>query len=64
MRGIAGAAFSVDLYLVTLRVGSHLLRGVRAVAIVAGGEPVLGRDALNQLVVTLNGLAGVTEVLN
>jgi hypothetical protein len=27
-----------------------------------GNEAILGRDVLNHLVVTLNGLAGVTEI--
>ena len=31
-------------------------------AMPAGSEPLIGRDVLNQLVVTLHGIAGVTEL--
>ena len=62
MRGIAGVAYPVDLYLATIRVGFHTIPAVRVVAGAAQSEALIGRDVLNHLVVTLNGLAGVTEV--
>lgn len=52
----------MDRYLVNLQVASHVIPAVRAVAIEANHEPILGRDVLNQLSITLNGLAEVTEI--
>ncbi|MDQ4076254.1 MAG: retroviral-like aspartic protease family protein, partial [Chloroflexota bacterium] len=51
MRGVTGVAYTVDLYLVTIQIGSHVVRGIRVVA--QGAEPLIGRDVLNQLVITL-----------
>ncbi|MDM8520524.1 aspartyl protease family protein [Anaerolineales bacterium HSG6] len=62
IRSILGDTELADRYLVNLRVGSHLIRAVRVVAINAHDEPILGRNVLNQLSITLNGLAGVTEI--
>lgn len=62
LRGILGQSQVVKLHLVTLYLGSHVVRAVRAVAVGPGEEVILGRDVLNQLVITLNGLASVTEV--
>ena len=36
--------------------------GVEAVADRQNGEAIIGRNVLNQLVVTLNGIAGITEI--
>ena len=52
----------VDLYLVAIQLGSELIHGLHVVSIPPTNEAVIGRDVLNQLIVTLNGLAGVTEV--
>jgi len=52
----------VDVYVLNIRVGPHWVRGVRVVAVAAHTEIVLGRNVLNHLIVTLNGLAGVTEI--
>ena len=62
MRGVTGIAYLVDLYLVTVRIGPHTIPAIRAVGATPDGEAIIGRDVLNQLVVTLNGLASVTEV--
>ncbi len=62
MRGVTGVAYTVDLYLVTIQIGSHVVRGIRAVAVAQGAEPLIGRDVLNQLVITLNGPAEIIEV--
>jgi predicted aspartyl protease len=62
LRGISGGAEIVQLYGVTIRVQDHVLPSVHVVATAHGGEPILGRDVLNHLIVTLNGLAGVTEI--
>ncbi len=62
MRGTAGGRVEVDLYLAAIRIGSNLIDGLHVVGIPASGEAIIGRDVLNQLVVTLNGLANVTEI--
>jgi predicted aspartyl protease len=62
MRGIVGLAYPVDLYLVSIRIGVHPMPAVRVIAGVAESEAIIGRDVLNHLVVTLNGLASVTEI--
>ena len=62
LRGITGERRPVDLYLVTLHLGPLRIAGVRAVALSPGDTSILGRDVLNQLDITLSGIAGVTEV--
>lgn len=57
LRGITGQAVMVDTYTITLRLGPHIVHGVRAVAMPAGSEPIIGRDVLNELEITLNGPA-------
>jgi len=62
LRGMNGPSQLVNVYLVSLRVGTRLVRGLRVVAAPEQSEAILGRNALNHLVITLNGLAGVTEI--
>jgi len=62
MRGITGVPQQVNLYRVTIEISVHRLPGIRVIASNLGSEVILGRDVLNHLIVTLNGLAGVTEV--
>lgn len=62
MRGITGLASRVDTYLVIVQIGPHTIYGIRAIAMPANSESIIGRDVLNQLVVTLDGLATTTEV--
>ncbi len=62
IRGILGDSLPVDIYLVSLRIGSHTIHAVRVVAASEDAEIILGRNVLNHLVVTLNGLASVTEI--
>jgi hypothetical protein len=52
----------MHVYLVGLRVGTRLVRGLCVVAAPEQSEVILGHNALNHLVVTLNGLAGITEI--
>ena len=58
MRGVTGMAYPVDLYLITVQIGPHAIPAVRAIAAAPDGEIIVGRDVLNQLVLTLNGPAG------
>ncbi len=62
MRGVVGAAYPVDLYLITVQIGPHTIPAIRAIAAAHKAEPIIGRDVLNRLVIILNGPAGVTEV--
>lgn len=63
VRGITGHREEVELYLITVHIGGHSVHAVRAAALPASEEAILGRNVLNQLNITLNGAAGVTEVL-
>jgi len=62
MVGVVGGSFVVDIYLATLIIGTHTMSAVRVVAAIEGAEAIVGRNVLNRLVVTLDGLAGMTEV--
>ena len=62
MIGVVGMAVQVEVHLLTLHLGPLTVYGVEAVADKQNGEAIIGRNVLNQLVVTLNGIAGVTEI--
>lgn len=62
MRTITDTRSLVDVYEVTLRLGPHTFHKVRVVADRHNSIMILGRDILNHLVVTLNGLAATTEL--
>ena len=62
LRGTAGGVQKLDRYTVRIRIEEKTIDSVSAVATAAGSEPLIGRDVLNHLVVTLNGTAGYTEV--
>jgi predicted aspartyl protease len=63
LRTVTGAPTVVDIYEVALQVGPHLFSYVRVAADKHNTLIVLGRDILNHLVITLNGLASATELL-
>ncbi len=62
MRGVLGDSEAVDRYTVGIQIGPLTIHGVRAVAIPAGEESIIGRDVLNSLAVTLNGPAYTTQI--
>jgi len=62
MRGVVGHPIVVEMYLATLYIGPYVFSGVEVIAAAEGAEAVLGRDVLNDMVVTLNGLANVIEM--
>ncbi len=62
MRGVSGVGHSVDIYLVSMRIGPIAVNGIRVIGDRQGNELIIGRDVLNQLIVTLNGLAGEISV--
>lgn len=57
MSGITGIVERRDRYRVCLQIGDIVIKGIDAVAIGSENEGLIGRDVLNQLIVTLNGLA-------
>lgn len=63
MRGVAGGRVEVDLYFVAVRIGSILIPGLHVIAAPFTDEAIVGRDVLNQLVVTLNGHANTTQII-
>jgi len=62
MVGVAGMGIQVELHVLTLHLGPLTVHGVEAVADKQNSEAIIGRNVLNQLIVTLNGIAGVTEI--
>lgn len=62
MTGVTGKREIVELFLVSIRIGIYQINGIRAVSSVNSNEVLIGRDVINNLIVTLNGLAEVTEV--
>lgn len=62
LRGVTGERQTVSLYLASIHIGSHAVHGIRAVATSENAEIIIGRDVLNNLIITLNGLAHITEV--
>lgn len=62
MRGIGDHPLVVEMYLVTLFVGEFAFPGIEVIAASENSEALIGRDILNQMIVTLNGLANVIEM--
>lgn len=62
MRGSAGGTQRLDRYTVRIQINRQTIHAISAVATAAGSEPLLGRDVLNQLTLTLNGPAEVLEL--
>jgi hypothetical protein len=62
LSGTAGGRYEVDLYTVSVQIGSYRPIYVDAAGTVYGNEVIIGRDVLNQFVVTLNAPAHVVEV--
>ncbi|GIK73289.1 MAG: hypothetical protein BroJett021_22770 [Chloroflexota bacterium] len=62
MRGAADQRRLVDLYTVCLQLGDLTTQRLPVVGGSGESEVIVGRDVLNQLIVTLNGLASVAEV--
>jgi hypothetical protein len=62
LRGITGDFQQVDRYAITIYISELKIRGVHAVAVGTDDDALLGRDVLNELVLTLNGPAHTTEI--
>ena len=62
MRGVSGKPVPVALYFVTVQIDNFNLPGIKAVASRSSNEALIGRDVLNHLIVTLDGIAGQTAI--
>ena len=60
--GIGGLSYRVDIYEVSVRLGIYNVAKVYAVADRQNTEIIIGRDVLDQFIVTLNGLASMVEI--
>lgn len=62
VRDASGLRYPVPIYMVQLQIGDSILHGIEVVGRSGTNEILVGRDVLNQFVVTLNGLANMTEI--
>lgn len=62
MIGVTGVRVQVEVHLLTLNLGGLAVHGIEAIADMRNDETIIGRNVLNQLIVTLNGLASITEI--
>ncbi len=62
VQDLSGVRYPVTIYSVQLDINSLILYGIEAIGRESINEVIIGRDVLNQLVVTLNGLAHTTEI--
>ena len=62
VRDAMGRALPVSLYLVTVEIAGHRMYGIEAIAAETSDEIIIGRDVLNHLIVTFDGIGGETEI--
>lgn len=62
IRDASGLRYPVNIYMIQLKIGSITLPTLEVVGRNGTNEIIIGRDVLNQFIVTLNGLAHVTEI--
>lgn len=62
MRGVTGESEIVDTYLVVIEIGPYTTYGIQAIFIGDYEEAIIGRDVMNNLVITLDGLAQETII--
>ena len=62
MRPMRGPVYRVDVYEVELRIDSFRVPKAQVVADPQNEGMILGRNVLNQFIVTLNGLASMVEI--
>ncbi len=62
MRTVTGARSVIDLYSISLQFGPFGFRDLIVASGLPPNEIIIGRDILNQFIVTLNGLASVLEI--
>lgn len=59
VRDVSGLRYPVTMFMVQLQIGTLILPGMQVVGRTGLTEVIIGRDVLNQLIVTLNGLAHI-----
>lgn len=62
LRTVTGMRSVVDLYPVVVQIGPFRFPTLKVIATNRDSEIIVGRDILEHLVVTLDGLASVTEI--
>ncbi|MFN8495087.1 MAG: hypothetical protein U0350_46215 [Caldilineaceae bacterium] len=62
MRGVADQRTPIELYRVSLRFATYEWGRLTVAGSTALANVILGRDILNQFIVTLNGLASMVEI--
>lgn len=62
VRDLAGIRIAVPVYPVVLQIGTVRLPPVEVIGRQGVAELIIGRDVLNQFIITLNGLANVVEL--
>lgn len=62
MRTVTGERSVVDMYMISLQFGPFAFRERLVVGGLQPMEIIMGRDILNQFIVTLNGLASMVEI--
>lgn len=62
VRDLSNVRFLAPIYSVQIIIGSVVLYGIEVIGRSQATEIIIGRDVLNQLIVTLNGLANTTEI--
>ncbi len=62
VRDASGLRVPVTIFMVQLRIGTTVLPSMEVVGRTGFNETIIGRDVLNQFIVTLNGLANITEI--
>ena len=62
IRGVTEDRLPVNLYLITVHIGSQIIPGIQAVASPDSNEVLLGRDVLNHLTTMLDGPGLTVEI--
>lgn len=62
MRSVGDHPIVVEMYVVTLFIGEFAFPSIEVIAAAENSEALIGRDVLNQMIVTLNGLANAIEM--
>jgi hypothetical protein len=63
MSGIWGERRRVNFYLITLKIGDYLIRGIHVAGMPEYSGAVIGRNAMNAISLVLNGPASVVEII-
>lgn len=61
-RTVSGERYPVSVFVATITIGAYILDAVELLANDRTDEVIIGRDVLNQLIVTLNGPATIVEI--